>query len=174
VKLRVQEKNHEELKRFATINEGDLQIQFSQFWEVPRISSVWLEGDRLCYQTLPLFGRHHSTWWHRIGPMQISFSITNPDIDTFRWTNLEGSKDGQHAPPNIRETNVTDEGECQCPGEEGYAVLTEAKRTNNYPALVAFSVRYPECPGDVANHTMKKWPRVNRREVPKWYIDQFE
>lgn len=174
VQLKTKKKNLEDLKRFATVNEGDLQIQFRRFWEVPRVSSIWLDVDRLCYETLPLFGRHHSTCWHRIGPMHISFRLTNPDIETFRWTNLEGAKGGQHAPPNIRETTVTGEGECPCPGTEGFAVLEEAKRTNNYLALVAFSVRYAECPGDEENDSIKKWPRVNQRDVPRWYIDQFE
>ena len=137
------------------------------------MASVWLESDRLCYRTHPLFGKYHTGKWYRIGPQRISFSLTNPDIDTFRWTNLEGAKDRFHGPPNIRETNVTDEGECPCPGPEGYEVIEEAKRINNYPALVAFSVRYAECPGDQQNRTMKLWPRVNVRDVPQWYIEQF-
>ena len=77
-----------------------------------------------------------------------------------------------HGPPNISETTWTEYGVVQCAGN-AQVVIDAAGEINDFPALVAFSVRYPECPGHEKNSSMTCWPRVPQDDVPEWYTEQF-
>lgn len=161
-------------KKFDTIliREDDLCRQFQTIWNTPRIRSVAIVGTRIGYRTLPLFGRDHLSYWRRIGPFDISFCMKNPTLDSFVWRNLEGPINQMHGPPNISETVYTEYGVVHCAGD-GYEVIERAADINDFPSLVAFSVRYPECAGQEDNPTILSWPKVPWDKIPSWYRKTF-
>lgn len=171
-KLKTQRSNLSKTLDCIPTGEADIKRQFAQAWNVPRISSMWLEDSRLAYRTLPLFGQDHEKRWRRIGPFEISFDLSDIKLENFIWVNLDGAKHNMHGPPNIEETQWEEYGTVKCAGD-GQIVIDEAAEINDFPALVAFSVRYAECAGQDKTETIYRWPLADINDVPKWYLTEF-
>ncbi len=155
------------------VSEDDLQVQFGMIWAIPRIERVRVDQGKLVYSTLPLYGKDHGNQWRRIGPFEISFELQYPIRENFTWINLDGRKECMHGPPNIIEPTDAEYGVVSCAGADAQNIIHSAGEINDYPALVAFSIRYPECAGADHNDSIMRWPLVPETDVPEWYLQQF-
>lgn len=151
-----------------------LRNQYRHMRAIPRVRAVWVHESRIVCRTDPLFGQDHHSKWRRIGPFRISFEIRNPELKTFRWINLEGTKGIHHGPPNIATTPGQKFGTVGCPGNLALSIINKAVPIHDYATLLSFAVRYPECAGSEQTATMNLWPLVPLDQVPEWYRMQFK
>ncbi len=149
------------------------RYQYRAICSTPRVRKVYVHAPRLVYRTDALYGKDHEGYWHRIGPFEISFDLINPVHSSFTWRNLDGMRGGLHGPPNIFNNNEIGVGFVNCMGYEAFERMAQAREKLDYPAMVALSVRYPECKGQLTNPAIKNWPIVPVSKVPDWYIETF-
>jgi hypothetical protein len=129
---------------------------------IPRVSSVELKQPRLELVTEPLFGCDKSGNWHRIGPLRTSYDLRSPSVSSFTWENLDGPKQGYHAPPNI-----TTGKQSNCMGPGANKVASDAAEARDHLAICKLLVRFPECCGKTS--VIEHWPVVPEDAVPAWY-----
>ena len=148
--------------------------QYRAILAVPRVLEAFVQPPRLVYRTDILYGKDKEGLWHKVGQFEISFDLINPGKETFTWKNLGGpvghDKLMVEGPPNIYRNTERRVGVVNCFGD-AEAGLRVARERLDYPALVAISVRYPECRGQ--SNLIARWPVVPASKVPQWYLDTF-
>lgn len=181
-----------ELRNCAAPSEEILRMQYREIISTPRVLAAWIENGHIMIRTDVLYGKDRNWEWRRIGPFLVSFEVLLKSIHSFSWKNLEGVRPGKchryvtlastggggwleaeglfHGPPNI-EDRMAGWGKVNCAGHAAHTFIKGGRLDRDYPTLVQFAVRYPECHGTLNSSVMSSFPIVPVSEVPQWYIE---
>lgn len=172
---------HEKLERCHAPSDDVLRMQYREIMCIYGLTDLWISGSRIEYQTDTLYGQDYGGLWRRIGRFEISFDLVHTDLPSFRWVNRDSLREHTtnnnvvvyHGPPNIIH-GLDGFGHVSCAGSAAASFIRSGGKDRDYPTLMAFSIRYPECVGSEARkNVIELWPLVRASDVPGWYIERF-